>query len=216
MAQIVLWSSKAIVIQTWKQFWIFAGSWWPWTAFDSLGIWYSQNASSLVKVVSSLNRILNNINLLLISTQSDKGRVFSHKFHPKRIVLSSTLNYILQRLRVDMCGDFCNGIGFYVMLTEVILHLKKMLPWHLIHFLHFCFFQAPAFFKALLPLGEDPDTLGYICAIPLLGRLCLLLLIIYLILSKTLTMRWRPPFVIEHSMGLRVALSLITWSTLDG
>jgi len=48
---------------------------------------------------------------------------------------------------VDMCGDFCNGIGFYVMLTE-----------------------APAFFKALLPLGEDPDTLGYICAIPLLGR----------------------------------------------
>ena len=31
-------------------------------------------------------------------------------------------------------------------------------------------FQAPAFFKALLPLGEDPDTLGYICAIPLLSR----------------------------------------------
>ena len=127
MAQIVLWSSKAIVIQTWKQFWIFAGSWWPWTAFDSLGIWYSQNASSLVKVVSSLNRILNNIKLLLISTESDKGHVFSHKFHPKRIVFSSTLNYILQRLRVDMCGDFCNGIGFYVMLTEVILHLNKML-----------------------------------------------------------------------------------------
>merc|ERR1719228_2366351 len=48
---------------------------------------------------------------------------------------------------VDMCGDFCNGIGFYVMLTE-----------------------APAFFKALLPLGKDPDTLGYICAIPLLSR----------------------------------------------
>ena len=166
MAQIVLWSSKAIVIQIWKQFWIFAGGWWPWTAFDSLGIWYSQNASSLVKVVSSLNRILNNIKLLLISTESDKGHVFSHKFHPKRIVLSSTLNYILQRLRVDMCGDFCNGIGFYVMLTEVILHLNKMLPWHLI-LPTFLLFSGACFFQSIVTPWRGPRYPGiHLCNTP--------------------------------------------------
>ena len=77
-------------------------------------------------------------------------------------------NLILLHLRVDMCGDFCNGIGFYVMLTEVQFHTREF---NLDCLALFLFFQAPAFFKALLPLGEDPDTLGYICAIPLLGRL---------------------------------------------
>ena len=86
--------------------------------------------------------------------------------------LTSISNSIHLYLRVDMCGDFCNGIGFYVMLTEVSSFntLFRKYDFDIFDSFAMFYFQAPAFFKALLPLGEDPDTLGYICAIPLLGR----------------------------------------------
>merc|ERR1711970_774763 len=47
---------------------------------------------------------------------------------------------------VNMVGDFANNFGSYVLLSE-----------------------SPAFFRGLLPLGEDSVLLGYICAAPLLS-----------------------------------------------
>merc|ERR1719397_1438071 len=47
---------------------------------------------------------------------------------------------------VNMVGDFANNFGSYVLLSE-----------------------SPAFFRGILPLGEDSVLLGYICAAPLLS-----------------------------------------------
>jgi len=47
---------------------------------------------------------------------------------------------------VNMIGDLANNFGSYVLLVE-----------------------SPAFFRGLLPVGENAETLGYICAAPLLS-----------------------------------------------
>ena len=93
--------------------WIFTGSWRPWTTADSFGLWHTQNTGCVVNTKQVLV-------LMQVCTPIRGANNFLLK-------PPSTLKLILPHLRVDMCGDFCNGIGFYVMLTEVFPHLLQII-----------------------------------------------------------------------------------------